>query len=207
MTRTRLALLSATALLAACGNSTETAPEPTAEVEPRGVERPAGGDVVEVESRDEIGTELELQTPPRFRTAADARRAAVAGDREALMAFADMADLGELRDVSNAMWAGKQVSRDRAGSAILAAEAFEREPQAWSALRSGIGYVNGLGVEADPERGIEILSHESLAGNAAAPYYQSKGYEKTGDVDAQREALRRSADLGNARARTELDAL
>ena len=199
MTRTLLASLSALALLAACGSSSDTA----AEVEPAGAERPAGGEVVEAESP----VEIELDTPARFATAADARRAAAAGDREALDAFADMADLAELRELSSAMWSGQGVGRDRAASAILAAEAFGREPQAWSALRAGIGYVNGLGVQEDPERGIEVLGHESLSTNAAAPYYQSRAYGKMGDTDAQREALRRAADLGNARARTELDAL
>ena len=200
MTRTLLASLSALALLSACGDSSDTT---TAEVEPAGVERPAGGEVVEVESP----TELELTKPARFTTAADARRAAAAGDREALDAFADMAELSELRDLSNAMWSGQGVERDRAASAILAVEAFEREPQTWSALRAGIAHVNGLGVDSDPARGIDILAHESLATNPAAPYYQSKAYERMGDVDGQRAALRRAADLGNARAKSELDAL
>lgn len=148
---------------------------------------------------------------PRYADAAAARRAMLEGDpaeREAATdAYVGMADLGDMRSLSSMLWAGNGLPRDRKTSARIALAGYEREPQPWSTLRAGIALVNGLGVEADPARAVEVLGHEVLATSSAAPYYQSKAYQKMGDTERAREAMARAAELGNARAAKELEEL
>jgi len=53
----------------------------------------------------------------------------------------------EIRDISNSLWAGTNgFERNRRASGALAVTAFEKSPENWSMLRSGISYVNGMGV-------------------------------------------------------------
>ena len=146
------------------------------------------------------------QLLPRFNDATEAR--IVLADLEssdaerdaAFSAFSRSADLTEVQSLSTALWSGRNQDRDRALSVRLAIAAFDREPQSWSALRAGIGLADGIGVEPDLDRAVEVLSHPILKTNPVAPFYLGTAYVRMGDVGAARSAFQKAADMGNARA-------
>lgn len=202
----------AATLLVGCGNSAE-APARTVPATDAASEDAAADIATGVESGASYGSSSGALAEPAAPSmdVATARAAILdpgsANRDAALEAFSQAATLPELRELSVALWSGQGAQLDRAGSARLALAAFEREPQNWSALRAGIGLVNGTGVEADPVRAVEVLGHPSLGSNAAAPFYQGQAHMRLGDRDAAREAFQRAADRGNARAVEELEGL
>lgn len=122
--------------------------------------------------------------------------------------YVERTDTANIRSLSNDLWNGNNsASRNRAASVRLAALSFEKAPQSWSALRSGIGYLNGTGVEKDLAKAIDRLSNIDLADNSAAAYFLALAYEQTGDVTKQKAALERAKALGHPKAAAALKAL
>lgn len=120
---------------------------------------------------------------------------------EMARATADKLPAKDLQDLSNAFWAGKAgVSRNRTASTALAKAAYTKNKETWSQLRTGIGYINGTGVEQDTAKAIDLLSDSSLASNPAAAYFLSLAHKEAGNTAGERDALLRAQSLGHGSA-------
>jgi len=119
--------------------------------------------------------------------------------------FVANSDLASIESLSNDLWSGNNSAvRSREASAKIAAESFKKSPQNWSALRSGIGFLN---FDKDSVKAIQRLSYEGLSENATAAYFIALAFERSGDIAAQRVALKRAVELGHPAAQAALDAL
>lgn len=135
-------------------------------------------------------------------TSSNKKEALMADSKLLVSTYGDTA----ARDVSNGLWAGNNgFERNRPASGALAVAANDASPQGWSALRAGIAYVNGLGVDQDGAAAIRILSGAALAENTGAQYFLAKAYELDGQADAARAQLQKAADMGHALAKKELE--
>jgi len=106
----------------------------------------------------------------------------------------------EFQDLSNALWGGNKVPRNRIASVVLAQIAYNQDQQPWSALRLGIGYLNGVGVVQDTDRAINLLSHAELSDNKAAAYFLGLAYGRNGDVNEEVAQMLRAHELGHPHA-------
>jgi TPR repeat protein len=110
----------------------------------------------------------------------------------------------KVQELSNNYWAGTGVDRDRRIATLLAIAASEANPQAWSSLRAGIGYLNGTGVDVDADKAIALLTTPAMAENAGAVYFASRAYRAKGDVTNADAFLKKAADMGHEAAKADL---
>ena len=190
---TRLASLCATAAFGVAGLSlagcTDTASAPTTPAPSVTVAEPAPSHSVrdiEARIRSVAGAEL---------------------TDDELAYLADTANRAALRDLSNDLWNGTAAPRNRAASTRLADAYFRYTPDAWARLRLGIGHLNGVGVEQNTARAVELLSADALNEDPAAVYFLSRAHAAQGDVDLQLAALERAAELGHPKATSDLGML
>ena len=110
-----------------------------------------------------------------------------------------------IRDMSNNLWSGNEgYERNRRASGALAVVAHQHNPQSWSLLRSGIAYVNGLGVAPNPDAAILLLSDSELEDKSAAQFFLAKAYELNGQNDLAISQMKKAAAMGHSLALKEL---
>lgn len=109
------------------------------------------------------------------------------------------------RDVSNNLWGGiNGFARNRRASGAIAVTAFNNDPQDWSTLRSGIAYVNGMGVPQDAQKAINILSNSALLESAGAQFFLGKAYALDGQTSNAISRYEAAANMGHKLAQQEL---
>lgn len=186
-----LSALSAALLLTACGKSDDMTAKTS-----------TGGE-----------TEVVVDVTPELPSQAELTAAITdtnPNDKVTLMqntrAFVSAMGTSEAKTLSNALWAGTEgFDRNRGASGGVAVAAYETKPEAWSSLRAGIAYTNGLGVEKDAAKAIAALSSDSLAENMGAHYFLAKAYEMNGQNELAQTHLQKAADMGHALAKKELE--
>lgn len=182
-------VLASAALLAACTETTPAATNAAATTEPPPVTVPA---------------------PPTYDSATLLRfiTAPAAGDAlaplEAARSLLKQDGADKVQELSNAYWAGTGVERDRRVATLLAIAASEVNPETWSLLRAGIGYLNGTGVDVDLDKAVSLLTVPAVAENAGAVYFASRAYRAKGDTVNADAFLKRAADMGHEAAAKEL---
>lgn len=186
-----LSTLSAALLFTACGKSDDTTAKTS-----------TGGE-----------TEVVVDVTPATPSQADLTAAIIEtnpSDKVALMqntrAFVAAMGASEAKSLSNSLWSGTEgFERNRGASGGVAVAAYEVKPEAWSSLRAGIAYTNGLGVEKDAVKAIAALSSDSLTDNMGAQFFLAKAYEMNGQNDLAKQHMQKAADMGHALAKKELE--
>jgi len=108
-----------------------------------------------------------------------------------------MVGSSEVKDLSNRLWAGKDIERNRIAATALAESMVRYAEAPWAMMRVAIGSVHGVGVTKDPIRAIEILSKPMFKGKSAAAYFRSLAHEQLGNKEHRLEQLKEAAELGH----------